>query len=153
MQIKQIACCTDFSENAEASFNAALELAEKYRARFYVLHVMPPVINPLMTDSIPFFPEEPAGSILSKLEERMQQEYGARITSDIEHKLIVLEGHISTEILRFLKDNQIDIVVMGSYGFTGMGLVFFGSVAKRVSHKTPCSVLIVRAQEQEKIAV
>ncbi len=148
MKIKQIACCTDFSKNAEAAFNTALDLAEKYRAKLFVIHVMPPVINPLMTDSIPFFPEEPAGSIVLQLEERMQQEYGASITSDIEYKLIVLEGHISTEIIKFLKDKQIDIVVMGSYGFTGMGLVFFGSVAKRVSNRAPCSILIVRAQEQ-----
>ncbi len=148
MQIKQIVCCTDFSENAEAAFNTALELAEKFSAKFFVIHVMPPVINPMMSDSIPFFPEEPAGSVLLKLDERMHQEYGPRISPELESKLIVLDGHISTEIIRFLTDHQIDMVVMGSYGFTGMGLVFFGSVAKRVSHKAPCSVLIVREQDK-----
>jgi universal stress protein A len=35
-------------------------------------------------------------------------------------------------------------VVMGSYGLSGMGLVVFGSVAKRITHKAPCSVMIVR---------
>ena len=41
----------------------------------------------------------------------------------------------------------IDLVVMGAYGFTGMGLVIFGSVAKRISHKAPCSVMIVRERK------
>ncbi len=40
--------------------------------------------------------------------------------------------------MTFLNENPVDIVVMGSYGLSGMGLVFFGSVAKRISYKAPC---------------
>ena len=39
-----------------------------------------------------------------------------------------------------------DLVVLGSYGLTGMGLVIFGSVAKRVARKAPCSVMIARGE-------
>ncbi|MBW1827345.1 MAG: universal stress protein, partial [Deltaproteobacteria bacterium] len=62
----------------------------------------------------------------------------------IEYDLVVLDGHVSTEILSYLEENQTDVVVMGSYGLSGMGLVVFGSVAKRITHKAPCSVMIVR---------
>ncbi len=51
MRIKKIACCTDFSENAELAFEAAVEMAEKYHARLELLHVLPPVINPMLADS------------------------------------------------------------------------------------------------------
>jgi len=74
----------------------------------------------------------------------MEQTYGSKIDENIKHKLVVLNGHVSTELLRYLKEKQVDIVVLGSYGLTGMGLVLFGSVAKRISHKAPCSVMIVR---------
>ncbi len=144
MRIKKIGCCTDFSENAELAFEAAVEMAEKYNAALDLLHVLPPVINPMMSDTEWIIPDNSKDSLLIQLEERMEQTYGSRIDRHINHKLVVLSGHVSTEILRYLKEKQIDIVVLGSYGLTGMGLVLFGSVAKRVSHKAPCSVVIVR---------
>ena len=144
MRIKKIACCTDFSENAELAFEAAVEMAEKYHARLELLHVLPPVINPMLSDSEWIIPADSNDSLLLQLGERMEQTYGSRINADIKHKFVVLSGHVSTEILQYLTEKQVDIVVLGAYGLTGMGLVLFGSVAKRVSHKAPCSVMVVR---------
>ena len=148
MAKKQIVCCTDFSENAEAAFITALEMAEKYQAKLLVIHVFPPVVNPMLTDMEWMPIEEPKKNLILKLEERMQQEYGERIADKVEYQLIVLDGHVSSEILTFLNENPVDVVVMGSYGLSGMGLVFFGSVAKRISHKAPCSVIIVRERKK-----
>ncbi len=147
MRIKKIACCTDFSKNAELAFEAAVEMAEKYNAELDLLHILPPVINPMMSDNEWIIPDDSQNSLFTQLKTRMEQVYGGRIDKVIKHKLIVLSGHISTEILKYLKEKQIDIVILGSYGLTGMGLVLFGSVAKRVSHKAPCSVMIVRQAE------
>ncbi|OQY04197.1 MAG: hypothetical protein B6I22_09985 [Desulfobacteraceae bacterium 4572_123] len=147
MRIKKIACCTDFSKNAELAFEAAVEMAEKYNAELDLLHILPPVINPMMSDNEWIIPDDSQNSLFTQLKTRMEQVYGGRIDKVIKHKLIVLSGHVSTEILKYLKEKQIDIVILGSYGLTGMGLVLFGSVAKRVSHKAPCSVMIVRQAE------
>jgi len=150
MAKKQIVCCTDFSENAETAFITALEMAEKYQAKLLVIHVFPPVINPMSTDMGRMPPEEPKKNLILKLGERMQQEYGDRIGDKVDYQFMVLDGHVSTEILTFLNENPVDIVVMGSYGLSGMGLVFFGSVAKRISYKAPCSVMIVRDRKKIK---
>ncbi len=144
MTINNIAFCTDFSENAERAFVEARDMAEKYKATLSIIHVLPPVVNPMLTDTDWVLPEEPRTAIIVKIKERMVQEYGNRIDASIDHDLLVLDGHVSSVILKYLEDNAVDIVVMGSFGFEGMGLVVFGSVAKRVSHKAPCSVLIVR---------
>ncbi len=145
MAIKKIACCTDFSDNAQAAFATALDMAEKYQAKLFVIHVLPPVINPVSTDIDWTFPDVPEQkSLLLNLEKRMQQDYGSRIKGDIDYELIVLNGHISSEIITFLRDNSVDLVVLGSYGLSGMGLVVFGSVSRRVARKAPCSVLIER---------
>jgi len=149
MAEKQIACCVDFSQNADAAFVTALEMAEKYLAKLLVIHVLPLVINPILTAEW-VLPEEPRDNIIIELEKRMQKEYGDRIGDKVDYQLIVLDGHVSTEILTFLNENPVDIVVVGSYGLTGMGLVFFGSVAKRISYKAPCSVMIVRDREKIK---
>ena len=147
MAKKQIACCVDFSQNADAAFVTALEMAEKYLAKLLVIHVLPLVINPILTAEW-VLPEEPKDNIIIELEKRMQKDYGDRIGDKVDYQLIVLDGHVSTEILTFLNENPVDIVVVGSYGLTGMGLVFFGSVAKRISYKAPCSVMIVRDREK-----
>ncbi|MDY6792615.1 MAG: universal stress protein [Thermodesulfobacteriota bacterium] len=144
MAIKKIVCCTDFSENAKAAVKTAIEMAEKYQARLSIIHVLPPVINPMFAEAAMMLSDEPKDSLLLKLEQQMQTEYGDGLGEHIKHDLVVLDGHVSTEILRYLEDNQTDVVVMGSYGLSGMGLVVFGSVAKRISHKAPCSVMIVR---------
>lgn len=149
MAEKQIACCVDFSQNAEDAFVTALEMAEKYLAKLLVIHVLPLVINPILTAEW-VLPEEPKNNLVLELEERMQKEYGDRIVDKVDYQLIILDGHVSTEILTFLNENPVDIVVVGSYGLSGMGLVFFGSVAKRISYKAPCSVMIVRDREKIK---
>lgn len=148
MSLSRIACCIDFSPNADTAFETALNFAEKFAAKLYVIHVLPPVVNPMLTDTEWVLPEEPKAALTVKLQDRMQQKYGDAISEKgLSFELAMLDGHISTQIIGFLKDNNIDLVVMGSYGFTGMGLVFFGSVAKRVSHRAPCSVMIVRNKE------
>jgi universal stress protein A len=147
MYYKHIACCTDFSENADIAFQAALDAAKSLGAKLWVVHVLPPAVNPMLTDTDWVLPDEPKESLLLKLGERMQQEYGDRIGDTVDHELLVLDGHVSTELLSFLEAHPIDLVILGSYGFTGMGLVVFGSVAKRISHRAPCSVMIVRERQ------
>jgi universal stress protein A len=148
MAFKKIACCTDFSENAELAFIRALDLAEKYSAMLYVIHVLPPVINPLMADVEQSLSDEPRKALILKIEDKMQQTYGVRVGETIPFELVVLDGHVTTEILKFVDENGVDLLVVGSYGLSGMGLVLFGSVANRLSHHASCSVMIVRGPEE-----
>lgn len=144
MAVDQIVCCTDFSDHAEAAFHTALDLARQYRAKLYVVHVLPPVVNPMLTDADLLLPDHPDENLVVRLNERMQEAYGSRIPESVDAELVVRDGHVSTEIIRFIEETDADIAVVGAFGLSGMGLVLFGSVAKRIAHKAPCSVLIVR---------
>lgn len=157
MTIKKIACSTDFSENAEIAFKVALEAAEKYDASLDVIHVLPHSINPMisefgilpMGDTLAENSEEFHQSLVNRMQEKMEEKYGQKISHLKTSKIVILDGHVSTEIISYLKENDIDLVVMGSYGYSGMGLVFFGSVAKRVAHKAHCSVVIARDKNKK----
>lgn len=144
MAVNQIVCCTDFSENAETAFQTALDLAGRYQAKLYVLHVMPPVVNPMLTDTELMLPEHIDENLVVSLNERMQEAYGSRIPETMDHELVVRDGHVSTELIRFIEETDADLAVVGAFGLSGMGLVLFGSIAKRLAHKAPCSVMIVR---------
>ena len=58
-------------------------------------------------------------------------------------------GHPSLEIIRYAKDHEIDIIVMGTHGRTGVGHMLMGSVAEKVVRKAPCPVLTVRHPDHE----
>lgn len=146
MPINQIVCCTDFSDHAEAAFQAALDLAQRYGAKLYVIHVLPPVVNPMLTDTDLTIPEHADENLVVSLNDRMQEVYGNRIPDAVERELVVRDGDVSTEIIRFIEETDADLAVVGAFGLSGMGLVLFGSVAKRISHKAPCSVMIVRSK-------
>lgn len=144
MPMKQIVFCTDFSQNAQIAFEMALEMAEKYKAGLTILHVMPPPVNPMVSEGEWAIPDEPKEALTLKIEKKMQEEYGGMVPEGIDYSLVIRDGHVSSEIIDYVTENPVDVVVIGSYGLTGMELVFFGSVAKRVAHKAPCSVLIAR---------
>ena len=58
-------------------------------------------------------------------------------------------GHPVMEVLRYAKDNAIDLIVMGTHGRGPLGHVVLGSVAERVVRKAPCPVLTVRTPERD----
>ena len=146
MNIQRVLCCVDFSTNADRAFIAALDVAEKFNAQLHLLHVLPPVINPLITDIDIAIPEESSQTLLHNIEMQMDEVYGKRVQDETSCCVVVKDGHISTEILNYLMDEKIDLVILGAYGLAGVELVIFGSVAKRVAHKAPCSVMIVREE-------
>jgi len=147
MTIKRILCCVDFSSNAENAFKVSMDMAKKYGAKLHLLHVLPPVINPLITDIDIAIPDDSGSALFQKLEEQMVKEYGNKIDSAIDYVIAVKAGHVSSEILNYLLDETIDLVIMGAYGLSGVELVLFGSVAKQIAHKAPCSVMIVREKK------
>ena len=79
MGVNQIVCCSDFSDHAEVAFQTALDLAQRYSAKLYVVHVLPPVVNPMLTDTELMLPEHPDENLVVSLNERMQEVYGNRI--------------------------------------------------------------------------
>ncbi|BBO85245.1 universal stress protein [Desulfosarcina ovata] len=146
MTVNQIVYCSDFSAHAEAAFQTALDLAGRYRAKLYVIHVLPPAVNPMLTEADLILPERPDENLVVSINERMQEVYGQRIPDGMDCELVVRDGHVSTEIIRFIEETDADLAVVGAFGLSGMGLVLFGSVAKRIAHKAPCSVMIVRSK-------
>lgn len=149
MDIKKIACCVDFSNNALAAFKTALKMSGKFGAELYLVHVVPLLIHPYVADTEWIMPDMPLESIVSSVRERMEQMYVSGLEENTPCEIVVLEGHVSSRILDFLVEKEIDLVITGAYGSSGMGLVIFGSVAKRIAHKAPCSVMIVREKENE----
>jgi nucleotide-binding universal stress UspA family protein len=61
----------------------------------------------------------------------------------------VAEGDAAQELIRIAADDQADMIVLGTHGRTGLARLIMGSVARNVMLHAHCSVLIVRATEEE----
>ncbi len=138
-----ILCALDFSPHADAAFQTARELAREEGADLTLLHVYVP--------GTPLLPgEKPAKAkmlsdqdLAARLRAYIKDEYLAKVEG-VQCQVVLRRGHPSVEILAQLNDQPADLVVLGSQGFSGMGLVLLGSVAERVVRKAKCDCLLVR---------
>lgn len=63
---------------------------------------------------------------------------------DIEATAVILMGNVAETIVAFSEDNSIDLIVMGSRGFSGFRRLLMGHVSSDVAEKAHCPVLIIR---------
>jgi nucleotide-binding universal stress UspA family protein len=134
---------TDFSAFADQALDYAIRLARTFNARLTLLHIIQPV--PMAgVDMGVALPE----TYLLELEEAVQGSMEAalaRVTAaGLTGERVVLYGVPFQEIVETAKARQVDIIVMGTHGRTGLMHVLLGSVAEKVVRLAPCSVLVVR---------
>jgi len=138
VQLKNILFATDFSPAAAAAVPYAARLAELYGAKLWVLHVSPPAINPMTDPSTWDSLEESAAK---KRQEQRQLLLGT--FSGLRPQILIEEGDLRSVFEKTISENEIDLVVMGTHGRTGVGKLFLGSVAEEIFRSAPCPVLTV----------
>ncbi|NPE31564.1 universal stress protein, partial [Methanococcoides sp. SA1] len=67
----------------------------------------------------------------------------------LEIESAVLEGHPSNEIIEFAEGNDIDLIVIGTLGKSGLDRFLLGSVAEKVTRNSKVPVLVVRGEINE----
>ena len=150
-RIKKILCPTDFSENSEYALKYALALATLTQADLQLFHVVEPITYPQSTEF--FEPVLDEVELMMKMETAFQQQLEDQVTTlkakypKIKGKLVT--GNTFLEIIQAARDDDLDMIVMGTHGRTGLAHVLIGSVAERVVREAPCPVLTVKHPEHE----
>ena len=151
IRIKKILCPTDFSENSEHALKYALALATLSQADLQLFHVVEPITYPQSTEF--FEPVLDEVELMMKMETAFQQQLEDQVTTlkakypKIKGKLVT--GNTFLEIIQAARDDDVDMIVMGTHGRTGLAHVLIGSVAERVVREAPCPVLTVKNPEHE----
>jgi nucleotide-binding universal stress UspA family protein len=137
ISIKNILFLTDFSEPSEVALPFATSIARGYGARVYALHVFSP--NPNVCGA--------PGKLAIAAIETGEQAAKARIESQLaglEHETIVdWSVDLWDAVQRTTKENNIDLIVMGTHGRTGADKFFMGSVAEEIFRRSPVPVLTI----------
>jgi len=150
IDLKRILVPTDFSKHSQNALKYGAAFAEKFAAELYLLHVVQDLavfIPDAVTVTPPITPpiEEMTAAVRGALEKLVRENQLERFAVHPE----VREGTPFYEIIQFAKEMDIDLIVMGTHGHTGLAHVLMGSVTEKVVRKASCPVLSVRHPEHE----
>lgn len=139
MNLKRILCPIDFSVYNEAANAYASTLAASTGAEMIYLHSWLPDVYetpPAFFDS-----EKEIKRVTAKMKEFIKPTFGK-----VEASWEVAIGSASDQIVEYAKENNIDLIVIGTHGRTGVKRFVMGSVAEAVVRKAECPVLAIKSQ-------
>jgi nucleotide-binding universal stress UspA family protein len=157
MKYDKILVPYDASEMSNKALERAVEIAKKNHSVIFIIHVIPEI--PLLSRQVSKIQTFDKGEILiTPSTKEVYDKMESDINSDIEEKKkkysnkeiniksSIKIGPIVETIVRFTKDNDIDIIVFSNKGLSGLSgfLKNLDSVSRGVAEKTSCDILIVR---------
>jgi nucleotide-binding universal stress UspA family protein len=139
--MNKILVAFDGSPKAYEAFDYALKLAAicNTKPEITVLSVAQPPepIDIVEVDAVIDAATEHYKQLFVELKEKAKQK-------NIEIKTEIAIGHPADQIVRYAKENDIDQIIMGQKGKSKIESWLLGSVSKRVSTYSPCTVTIVK---------
>jgi nucleotide-binding universal stress UspA family protein len=130
----------DFSKKNKQAIDVAVGLAAMTKARLLVLHAIEPLADTAF---------EEFHDIYVKLEKQAQKKMEALLRSYREEGKdvagsIVLGGRVR-EILRFVAENDIELIIMSSHKIGGQPAAEdWGTISYKIAILAPCPVLLVK---------
>ncbi len=138
MQHKTILVATDFSPASESAVQYASVLARESGATLLIVHVEEFPLSYPGGEMYVVHPDAPNPVLRQMLEEVVPPGGNVRF----EHHLLM--GVAANELLRLAHERQVDLIVMGTHGRTGLRRMLMGSVAEAVTRRAECPVLSVK---------
>jgi nucleotide-binding universal stress UspA family protein len=147
-EIKRILVVSRMTQYCRRAVHYGISMAEKYGAELYVIHV---IHNPFGYKgwNLPLVSLE---AEYKRLQEQAKAELDEIIESEKTNGLIVKEelktGEPSKEILKFVEETKIDLIVMLAHQEWRLEHFLFGRSNEEIIRKMPCSVLLVKQEPQ-----
>jgi len=146
--IKNILLPTDFSELSLTAADYAIDLAIQYGAKVHMLNILEKTPPILTIRSLDLSEEKIIQSIendaISNLESSVAK---VRKGKDVSIQPVIRNGIDYQEIVKYSKDEKIDVIVIATHGRTGILHTLLGSVAEKVIRFAKCPVLVITPPE------
>ncbi|MEG2172895.1 MAG: universal stress protein [Desulfovibrionaceae bacterium] len=141
--IKKILCPIDLSDVSGDIADYAAQQADCTGAQVVVLHVEPALYLHADTD-VPYSIEEKFLDESSKNAWKFMEKFVPEHFPKGNAVGKVVSGYAPESIIEMVKDENFDMVVIGTHGMKAMHVMVFGSVAEKVLKLSPVPVLLVR---------
>lgn len=146
--MKRILVPTDFSAHAENALKVAAQIAKKNNCEIFLLHMLE--VPSQMNDAITGASGIPEVMLfLQKAKEALKNTKSKNFLKDVEVSTHLKFEKAHDGILTFSKKNNIDLIVMGSHGVSGIEEMLIGSNTERVVRLSEIPVLVIKKDTTE----
>ncbi len=144
IQFKNILWATDFSDYSNRILPYGLALAREFQARLYVCHVIE-LHSASLFGEVHFESAEIQNANMELAHEQLQQ---LLAKEDLVWEPLVTIGSAPNEIARLAQEKEIDLVISGTHGRSGLKRLILGSVTERLMRILHCPLLVVSSTDQ-----
>jgi len=136
--IQRILAATDFSPSADEAWRCAVDLARSLDADLHLVHVAMP-----MPGDAPQKVDQDYEHAVA-LAQRLLEERAASATLGSRVKTVLRRGEPVQVLAAMARDENIDLVIVGTHQRQRAGDILVGSVAERLIRLAPCTVVVVK---------
>jgi nucleotide-binding universal stress UspA family protein len=166
---KKILVPTDGSKDAEYAAHYGMSIARRYNAEVIACTIVDSK-DKILEKHITSLDEAGRGRVLGEtvaypeaIIKRLRQHLlddAAKIAENVKEiadkkgvsaEIIVKDGKTTSEILKIVKNQNIDLIVLGSTGKSSISKMVVGSVSEKLASTAKCSVLVVRGSRIERV--
>lgn len=146
--MKRILVPTDFSTCANYAANAAIALAQKSQSKIYFIHYMTIPVSWLQLDSghdkvYPDITQE-----VNEVTEDLKSLVNSCEAKGVQADYFIAFNESASNITRYIREQVIDLVIMGSHGSSGVRELFIGSNAQKIVRQSHVPVLILKNEQK-----
>lgn len=146
--MKKILVPTDFSQQAQNALQVASQLAKEHNSEIHMLHMVELPMHQIIATSN--YSELPEAVFFMKIahnnfEETMDVDYldGLDVYEHIKF------NETANGVLQMCQENDIDLIVMGSHGASGLKEMFIGSNTEKVVRTAKTPVLVIKNEHHD----
>lgn len=147
--IREVAVATDITDSCQDALHAGVLVARLLNAKLFVVHALEfPFEAYLRTAGVT---EDEVAKYRTKLRGEAQAKLDAQLLKT-DHRTLafglkteILEGSPDDVLPKFIADNSVDLLIIGTHGHTGVSRMLLGNTAERLLPHVHASVLTIRA--------
>jgi nucleotide-binding universal stress UspA family protein len=140
LQLKSVLIASDFSAASDKPLRHALAIARRYGSKFCLAHVISSLGLTIAGPEAISLAEQ----AVQRDADRLNEDLAARgAFRGLEHKTIIRQGEVWPQLREMIREERVDMIVIGTHGRHGIGKLLLGSVAEQIFRDADCLVLTV----------
>src|ERR1700758_2075702 len=142
LSVKNVLFATDFSATSESALPYATAICRRFRSTLHLVHVLSEASLLMMTGGVDYVS---MGTIYEDAHNEAKDKLDqiAAHLETIPHHIYARHGAVWKNLAEVIQQSEIDLIVVGTHGRTGLGKLLLGSVAEDILHHAPCPVLTI----------
>jgi nucleotide-binding universal stress UspA family protein len=146
--MKKILVPTDFSKEAEYALKVAAQLANAYGSEIYLLHLLELPVQEV--DALNTYSELPSAMFFMELaQQKLDDLMDSNYLEGLKVHVTIKPDSATNGIIEKCKEHQINMIVMGSHGTSGLQELFVGSIAEKVVRVSEIPVMVIKKDHDD----